>query len=215
MEPQEDPQGKIPYPSIILKNKIWAGSQQPVEQHTHVLSWLLWYGSYPWFSAWERHTVVVGSIEKEKGYYQKRMTEQHQNLADKTTAVFQQGKTPPGPVSIPPPAGAMMLFYPPQVFQVLLTLARCLHPIWEVPSMMSRMDPSLSRLLPVDLLSEGGHLWEAACPWCLALQWWCPMILTLWWCPLGLAWLGWTEKSRRALHQYFYYSFYFNRRSQC
>uniref|UniRef100_A0A2K6U354 Uncharacterized protein n=1 Tax=Saimiri boliviensis boliviensis TaxID=39432 RepID=A0A2K6U354_SAIBB len=42
------------------------------------------------------------------------MEDQAQSLVDKTTAAFQQGKIPPTPFSVPPPAGAMIP--PPPVF---------------------------------------------------------------------------------------------------
>uniref|UniRef100_A0A2K5C8G9 U1 small nuclear ribonucleoprotein C n=1 Tax=Aotus nancymaae TaxID=37293 RepID=A0A2K5C8G9_AOTNA len=57
-----------------------------------------------------RKTHCSGRKHKEnvKDDYQKWMEEQAQSLIDKSTAAFQQGKTPPTPFSAPPPTGAMI-----------------------------------------------------------------------------------------------------------
>uniref|UniRef100_A0A8D2HCU5 Uncharacterized protein n=1 Tax=Urocitellus parryii TaxID=9999 RepID=A0A8D2HCU5_UROPR len=42
------------------------------------------------------------------------MEKQARRLIDRPTAIFQQGKIPPSPFSLPPPAGIMIL-YPPSL----------------------------------------------------------------------------------------------------
>uniref|UniRef100_A0A671SG17 U1 small nuclear ribonucleoprotein C n=1 Tax=Sinocyclocheilus anshuiensis TaxID=1608454 RepID=A0A671SG17_9TELE len=61
-----------------------------------------------------RKTHCSGRKHKEnvKDYYQKWMEEQAQNLIDKTTAAFQQGKIPPTPFPGAPPPGGSLLPHP-------------------------------------------------------------------------------------------------------
>lgn len=89
----------------------------------------------------------------------------------------------------------------PQVSRVLLALAWCLHPTWEALPWCRWWVLLLLGWCPWDLLLEWGLPWVATCPWCPGLQWW-DHLLALWWCPHGLAWLGQTDKSGKALFRF-------------
>ncbi|CAO2639365.1 hypothetical protein LEMLEM_LOCUS24887 [Lemmus lemmus] len=119
------------------------------------------------------------------------MAEQPQNLTDKTTAVFQQGKTSPGPVSVSP-AGAMILSYPPQVLD----------------------GPSSSGLLPVGPAfrrrpPRGSHMPMMPGPPMMRppVR---PMMVPTW---PGMTWPD--REEQKGPSSVFYYSFYFSRRPQC